>query len=255
MARFAPPALGPNGLDPDAVECAAQTPYDLPNFHVDFVREEPPAVPTAFWRGVGPTHNVWVVESFIDECAAAAKQDAVAYRRALLKRSPRALATLNLAAHQAEWGKALPTRTAMGVAVVYVFDTYLTVIARVYVSGSGEVQVERVVCAVDCGMVVHPDTVKAQLEGGILFGLGAALFNEVTVRNGRIEQSNFNNYRILRANEAPAVEVYFIKSTEAPGGIGETGTVGAAPALTNAIFAATGKRIRRLPVKLTDLRA
>jgi isoquinoline 1-oxidoreductase subunit beta len=133
--------------------------------------------------------------------------------------------------------------------VQYAFGTYLAQVAEVSVSKDGEVQVHRVVCAVDCGMIVNPDTVKAQIEGGVIFGLTAALFGEITIRDGRVEQSNFNDYRVLRINEAPTVEVHLIKSSEAPGGIGEVGTVGAAPALTNAIFAATGIRIRRLPVK------
>jgi len=255
MARFAPPALRKDGLDPDAVDCAAQPPYAFPNILVDYVPQEPPGIPTAFWRGVGPTHNVFVMESFIDELAASAKQDPVDYRRALLGPSPRAKATLDLAAEKAGWGKPLPRGSGRGVAVVHVFDSYLTVVAELTVPEGGEVRLDRIVAAVDCGMVVHPDTVRAQIEGGILFGLTAALFDEITIANGRVEQSNFNDYRTMRMNEAPPVEVYIVKSAEPPGGIGETGTVGAAPALTNAIFAATGTRIRQLPVKRTPLRS
>jgi isoquinoline 1-oxidoreductase beta subunit len=254
MARFAPPALGPNGLDPDAVDCAAQPIYDFPNFRVDYVRCEPPGVPTAFWRGVGPTHNVFVMESFIDECAAAARQDAVAYRRAMLQHSPRALRTLDLAVEKSGWQQKLPQRSGRGVAVVYVFDTYLTVVAQVAVSPEGQVRVERVVCAVDCGTVVHPDNTAAQIEGGVLFGLSAALFSEITIEGGRTVQSNFHDYRTLRMSEVPAIEVHLAPSGDAPGGIGETGTIAAAPALANAIFAATGVRIRKLPVKGIDLK-
>jgi isoquinoline 1-oxidoreductase beta subunit len=254
MARFAPPALGPNGLDPDAVDCAAQPIYDFPNFRVDYARCEPPGVPTAFWRGVGPTHNVFVMESFIDECAAAARQDPVSYRRAMLQHSPRALRTLNLAVEKSGWQQKLPPRSGRGIAVVYVFDTYLTVVAQVAVSPDGQVRMERVVCAVDCGTVVHPDNCAAQIEGGVLFGLSAALFSEITIEGGRTVQSNFHDYRTLRMSEVPRVEVHLAPSGDAPGGIGETGTIGAAPALANAIFAATGIRIRKLPVKGIDLK-
>jgi isoquinoline 1-oxidoreductase subunit beta len=153
---------------------------------------------------------------------------------------------LDLAAEKAGWGTTLAERHGRGVAVQYAFGTYL---AQVAVSRDGEVQVERVVCAVDCGTIVNPDTAKGQIEGGVIFGLSAALFGEITIRDGRVEQSNFNDYRVLPIDEAPIVEVHLIKSNGAPGGIGEVETVGAAPALTNAIFAATGTRIRKLPVK------
>jgi CO/xanthine dehydrogenase Mo-binding subunit len=253
MARFAPPALGPGGLDPDAVECAAQPIYDVPNYFVDYVRQEPPGITTSFWRGVGPTHNVFVMESFMDECAAAAKRDPVEFRRALLKKTPRALHTLEVATAKAGWGSPLPERTGRGVAAVYVFDTYLTVVAEVRVAPEGDVSLQRIVCAVDCGIAVDPDNIVAQMEGGILFGLSAALWNEIEIEAGRVKQSNFNDYRSLRMNETPPVEVHLVPSGDAPGGIGEVGTVGAAPALVNAIYAATGKRLRRLPVSRHDL--
>jgi isoquinoline 1-oxidoreductase beta subunit len=270
MARWYPPGFK-YGLDPDAVEGAANPPYGFPNILVEYVRHEQPGMTTGWWRGVGSTHNIFMVESFIDELAAAARRDPVEYRRVLLGRAfdleagldpaatapwsgpppdpARVRAVLDLAADEAGWGAALPERRGRGVAVQYAFGTYLAQVAEVSVSKDGEVQVHRVVCAVDCGMIVNPDTVKAQIEGGVIFGLTAALFGEITIRDGRVEQSNFNDYRVLRINEAPTVEVHLIKSSEAPGGIGEVGTVGAAPALTNAIFAATGIRIRRLPVK------
>jgi isoquinoline 1-oxidoreductase beta subunit len=222
---------------------------------VEYVRQEPSGIPTGFWRGVGPTHNIFVVESFIDELAAAAKTDPVAYRRALLGKSPRAKAALELAVEKAGWGQPLPEGHGRGVSVQFVFGSYVAQVAEVEVAKSGEVRVIRVVCAVDCGVVVNPDTVKAQMEGGIMFGLTAALFNEITLKDGRVEQSNFDDYRMLRINEAPAVEVYLVKSAEAPGGIGEPGTSALAPALTNAIFAATGKRIRKLPVNQAELRS
>jgi len=206
-------------------------------------------VPTAFWRGVGPTHNIFVVESFIDELAAAMKQDPFQYRRALLDQSPRAKAVLELAALQAGWGRPLPPGSGRGISLLHAFGSYIAQVAEVAVSKQGDVRVPRVVCAVDCGIIVNPDTVRAQLESGIIFGISAALFGEITIRDGRVEQHNFNDYPALRINEAPAIEVHLVNSREAPGGIGEPGTSAVMPAVTNAIFAATGKRIRKLPVK------
>ncbi|SMG59115.1 xanthine dehydrogenase family protein molybdopterin-binding subunit [Paraburkholderia susongensis] len=246
MARFAPPAFK-NGLDPDAVEVAADLPYDLPNQLVDYVREEPHAVPTAFWRGVGPTRGTFVVESFIDELAAHAKIDPVQYRRSLLGKSPRALNVLNTAAQAANWGSALPQGQGRGVSVMHAFGSFFSIVVDVAVD-QGEVAVERITCAVDCGMVVNPNTIEAQVQGGIIFGITAALYSEITIKDGRVEQNNFTDYRMLRINETPPIEVHIVKSGEAPGGIGEPGTAALAPALTNAIYAATGKRLRQLPV-------
>ncbi len=271
VARWIP-ALFKNGLDPDAVEGAAEEfPYAIPNMLVDYVRHEIPGIITGWWRGVGPTHNIFMVESFIDELAAAAKRDPVEYRRVLLGKLPPAGAALDaaasapwagphaqparlarvldLATQKAGWGSALPAGSGRGVSMQYAFGSYLSQVAQVRVSKEGEVRVERVVCAVDCGIAVNPDTIKAQLFGGIIFGLTAALYGEITFENGRVQQSNFNDYRMLRINDAPVVDVYLIESRQPPGGLGEPGTAGAAPALTNAIFAATGKRIRKLPVK------
>ena len=255
LARWLPPAFK-DGLDHDAVEGAAELPYALPNVLVDYVRQEPPpGIVTGWWRGVGPTHNIFVVESFVDELAAAAHKDPAEYRRALLGKSPRARAVLDLATEKAAWGRPLPEGHGRGVSVQHAFGSYLAQVAEVAVSKEGEVRVHRVICAVDCGMTVNPDTVKAQMEGGIIFGITAALFGEITIKDGRVEQNNFNDYRILRINEAPVVEVYLVKSAESPGGIGEPGTSAIAPAVTNAIFAATGKRVRKLPVKPDQLRS
>ncbi len=247
IARWLPPAFN-NGLDPDTTEGAIDLVYALPNLHVEYLRVEPPAIPTAFWRSVGPSHNVFVTESFMDELAAAAKQDPVAYRRVLLDKAPRARAVLELAGQKAGWGKPLPERVGRGVSVQFVFATYLAQVAEVEVSKDGAVRVRRVVCAVDCGTVVNPDTVRAQIQSAVIFGVTAALHGEITLKGGRVEQSNFHDYPMLRMNEAPAIEVYIVKSGELPGGMGEAGTSAIAAALTNAIFAATGRRIRKLPV-------
>lgn len=253
LARWLPPAFK-DGLDPDSTEGAIDLVYDLPNFHVEYVRVEPPGIPTAFWRSVGPSHNVFVTESFMDELAAIAKQDAVAYRRVLLGKSPRAKAVLELAAQKAGWGQPLPERAGRGVSLQSAFATYMVHVAEVEVAKGGEVRVRRVVCAVDCGTVVNPDTVKAQIQSGIIFGITAALYGEITLKNGRVEQANFDTYQMLRMNEAPAIEVYIVESSEPPGGMGECGTSAIVPAVANAIFAATGKRLRKMPVDAAMLK-
>jgi isoquinoline 1-oxidoreductase beta subunit len=253
IARWLPPGFN-NGLDPDTTEGAIDLVYDLPNMHVEYLRVEPPGIPTAFWRSVGPSHNVFVTESFMDELAAAAKQDPVAYRLALIDKTPRAKAVLALAAEKAGWGQPLPPRVGRGVSVQFAFATYMAQVAEVEVSKDGAVRVRRVVCAVDCGTVVNPDTVQAQIQSAIMFGTTAALYGEITVKDGRVEQANFDTYQILRINEAPAIEVYIVKSSEPPGGMGEAGTSAIVPAVANAIFAATGKRLRKLPVDATALK-
>jgi isoquinoline 1-oxidoreductase beta subunit len=253
IARYLPPAFE-NGIDPDTVEGAIDLVYGLPNLHVEYLRVEPPGIPTAFWRSVGPSHNVFVTESFIDELAAAAKKDPVEYRRALLEKSPRAKGVLELAAQKSGWGQPLPDRVGRGVSLQFVFGTYMAQVAEVEVAKDGTVQVRRVVCAVDCGTVVNPDTVQAQIQSAVMFGVTAALYGAVTLKNGRIEQSNFHDYQILRMNESPTVEVHIIRSAEPPGGMGEAGTSCIVPAVANAVFAATGKRLRKLPIDASALK-
>jgi isoquinoline 1-oxidoreductase beta subunit len=253
IARWLPPAFN-NGLDPDSTEGAIDLVYDLPNMHVEYVRVEPPGISTAFWRSVGPSHNVFVTESFMDELAAAAKQDAVSYRRVLLDKSPRAKAVLELAAEKSGWGQALPERVGRGVSLQFVFATYMAHVAEVEVSRNGAVRVRRVVCAVDCGTVVNSNTVQAQIQSGIIFGITAALYGEITLKGGRVQQSNFDTYQMLRIDEAPAIEVHIVQNSEPPGGLGEAGTSLIVPAVANAIFAATGKRLRKMPVDVAALK-
>jgi len=254
IARFFP-ALFKDGIDPDAVDGAVDMPYAIPNKRVEYVREEPPGIPTAFWRGVGPTHNVYVIESFIDELAAIAKKDPVDYRRAMLGSNPRALHVLNRAAEIAGWGKPLADRRGRGVCVHNTFGSFMSQVAEVTVLKSGEVRVDRVVCVVDTGVAVNPDIIVAQMQSGIIFGITAALWGEITLKNGRVEQSNFTDYKMLRINEAPIIEVEVVKSGADPGGIGEPGTTSLAPAVLNAVFAATGVRLRKLPINALLLRA
>jgi isoquinoline 1-oxidoreductase beta subunit len=253
LARWLAPAYS-DGLGPDTTEGAIDLTYDLPNMHVEYLRVEPPGIPTTFWRSPGPSHNVFVTESFIDELAAAAKQDAVAYRQALLDKSPRARAVLELAAEKAGWGQSLPDRVGRGVSLQLVFGTYMAQVAEVEVAKDGAVRVRRVVCAVDCGTVINPDTVEAQIQGAIIFGITAALYGEITLKDGRVQQTNFDTYQMLRINEAPAIEVHIVRNSEPPGGMGEPGTSAIIPAVTNAIFAATGQRLRKMPVDTTALR-
>ena len=253
IARWLPPGFN-NGLDPDTTEGAIDLVYNLPNLHVEYLRVEPPGIPTAFWRSVGPSHNVFVTESFIDELAAAAKKDSVEYRRALLDKSPRARAVLDLAAEKSGWGQPLPDRVGRGVSLQLAFASYMAHVAEVEVAKDGSVRVRKVVCAVDCGIAVNPDTIQAQVQSAVMFGVTAALYGAITLKDGRVEQSNFHDYQLLRMNEAPAVEVHIVRSAESPGGMGEAGTSCVVPAVTNAIFAATGKRLRKLPVDSKTLK-
>jgi CO/xanthine dehydrogenase Mo-binding subunit len=246
LKRFLPPAFQ-NGFDPETIDGAVKPPYALPNILIDYVNHEPP-IPTAFWRGVGPTHNIFMVESFMDELAHAAKADPLAYRVALLESNPRARAVLELAAQKGDWGRPMDKGQGRGLSLQFAFGTYLAQVAEVEVAKDGSVAVKRVVCAVDAGIIINPDTVRAQIQSAVIFGLSGALYGQATLKDGRIEQSNFHDVRVVRMNEAPAIEVHIVASTEAPGGMGESGTPALAPALTNAIFAATGKRLRKLPV-------
>jgi isoquinoline 1-oxidoreductase beta subunit len=247
MARWIPPAFQ-NGIDGDAVDSAVDMPYDIPNKRVEYVRAEPPGVMTGFWRGVGPNNNVFAIESFMDELARKANVDPVAFRLAMLDRTPRLKAALKLVAEKSGWGSPLPARVGRGVCAQPSFGSFIATVVEAEVDDVGSVHLRRVTCAVDTGIAVNPDTIMAQLQGGLIFGLTAALWGEVTIKNGRVQQSNFNNYRMLRIDEAPPIDVYVIKSAEHPGGIGETGTTAGPPALRNAIYAATGVPLRRLPI-------
>ncbi len=254
IARWAPPVFR-NGLDPDTIDGALELPYSFPNVRLEYVQNEPKGIQTAFWRSVGPSHNIFVVESFIDELAAAAKKDPVEYRRALLDKSPRAKAVLDLAAEKSGWGQPLPKDLGRGVSVQNVFGSYMAQVAEVAVSKDGDVAVKRITCAVDCGIGINPNTIEAQAQSAIVYGLTAALYGEITLKDGRVEQSNFDNYRALRINEIPAIDIHIIDSGEAPGGMGEPGTCAVPPAITNAIFAATGVRLRKLPIDTSKLKA
>jgi isoquinoline 1-oxidoreductase subunit beta len=247
MARWFPPGFQ-NGVDIDGVDSAIDIPYDIPNLHVEFVRAEPPAVPTGFWRGVGPNNNVFAIECFMDELARKAGKDPIDFRRSMLGNQPRFLAALNLVAEKSNWGQPLPARVGRGVCVQPSFASFIATVVEAEVDEQGEVHLRRVTCAVDTGIAVNPDTVMAQLEGGLIFGLTAALYGEITIEKGRVQQSNFNDYRMLRIDQAPKIDVHIVKSGEAPGGIGETGVTAGPPALRNAILAATGVALRRLPI-------
>ena len=247
IARWLPPAFQ-KGIDIDAIDSAVDMPYDIPNIHVEYVRAEPPAVPTGFWRGVGPNNNVFAVESFMDELARKAGKDPVEFRRSMLGKNPRMLAALNLVAEKSNWGQPLPARTGRGVCVQPSFGSFIATVVEAEVDEQGEVHLRRVTSAVDTGIAVNPDTIVAQLQGGLVFSLTAALYGDITIDKGRVQQSNFHDYRMLRIDQVPYIDVHVIKSGEAPGGIGETGSTAGPPALRNAIFAATGVALRRMPV-------
>jgi isoquinoline 1-oxidoreductase beta subunit len=247
IARWLPPAFQ-NGIDIDAIDSAVDMPYDIANFHVEYVRAEPPAVPTGFWRGVGPNNNVFAIECFMDELARKAGKDPIAFRRDMLGKTPRLRAALDLVAEKSNWGERLPPRVGRGISVQPSFGSFIATVIEAEVDEQGEVHLRRITTAVDTGIAVNPDTIAAQLEGGLIFGLTAALYGEVTIDKGRVQQSNFNDYRMLRIDQAPKIDVHVMKSGEAPGGIGETGVTAGPPALRNAIYAATGMALHRLPI-------
>jgi isoquinoline 1-oxidoreductase beta subunit len=247
MARWFPAGFA-NGVDIDAVDSAVDMPYDIPNRQVEYVRAEPPAVPTGFWRGVGPNNNVFATECFMDELARKASMDPIDFRRGMLGNNPRLKAALDLVAGKSDWGAPLPPRTGRGVSVQPSFGSFIATVVEAEVVDNGEVHLRRVTSAVDTGIAVNPDTIIAQLQGGLIFGLTAALYGEITIDKGRVQQSNFNDYRMLRIDQVPNIDVHVIKSGEDPGGIGETGCTAGPPALRNAIYAATGVALRRLPI-------
>jgi len=222
--------------------------YPLPHFRLERATVDA-GVPIGPWRGVGPSQNGWVVESFVDELAHAAGKDPYAYRRELVAGQPRLLGVLDLAAQRAGWGSAPPAGRSRGIALWQFGETFLAHVAEVSVGSDGAVRVHRVVCAADCGIVVNPDTLEAQLQGAIVYGLTAALYGEITIERGRVAQRNFNDYRMLQLAESPEIEVHLVPSEAPPGGVGEAGVPPIAPAVCNAIFAGTGKRIRRLPIE------
>jgi isoquinoline 1-oxidoreductase beta subunit len=242
---FAPFAVQ-NGIDPTTIEGAADMPYALPNLTIDF-NDGNPTIPIQWWRSVGHTHTAFVVNSVMDELAALADQDPVEYRRALLGEKPRHLAVLNAVAEMSAWGSPLPAGHARGVAIQESFASIVAQVAEVSVEGT-EVRVHKVWCAIDCGLAVNPDGIAAQMESGIVYGLSAAVRDEITIENGRVVQGNFDSYPVLRMNETPEIGVRIVPSSGPMGGAGEPATPPIAPAVTNAIYAATGKRVRRLPI-------
>jgi isoquinoline 1-oxidoreductase beta subunit len=247
FSRVFPDAIK-NGIDNTSVEGAANLPYAIPHLQVTWAMENG-AVPVGFWRSVGSSQNAYVTECFLDELAAAAGKDPYEYRRKLLANHPRHLGVLDMVAKQAGWGTPLPAGHTRGIAVAEAFGSYCAQVAEITIE-NGQVHVQRVVCAIDCGQVVNPDTVVAQMESGIVYGLTAALKGKITIKSGRVEQSNFHDYPLLRLDEMPKIEVHIVMSVENPGGVGEPGTPPIAPAVVNAVFAATGKPVRKLPIRL-----
>jgi isoquinoline 1-oxidoreductase beta subunit len=241
-------SLPPDGVDRISVDGSATLPYDIPNIRVEYT-ETDPGIPYGFWRSVGCSVQGYVVEAFIDEMAKAAGKDPYQFRRDLLSKQPRHRAVLDLVAEKSGWSKPAPAGRGRGIAMMEAFGSILAQVAEVSVTNNA-VKVHKVWCAVDCGWVINPDTVKAQMEGGTIYGLTAALKGEITIQNGRVMQHHFNDYQVIRHNEAPVVEVYLVPSTETPGGIGEPSTAIAAGALVNAVAAVTGKRIYKLPIRL-----
>ena len=242
-----------DGVDPTVVEGAADMIYDIPSISVE-VQSPKIGVPVLWFRSVGHSHNAFVVECFIDELAHAAKRDPYEFRRALLTSDPRRIAVLEEVAKRSNWGSPMLAGKGRGIASHHSFGTYVAHVAEVAVAKDGSIKVERLVCAVDCGQIINPDTIKAQLEGAASFALSAAFYGAITFKNGRVQQGNFDDYQLIRLNEAPAIEVYIVEGKGPQGGVGEPGVPTVAPAVFNAVFAATGTRVRRLPVRTDDLK-
>jgi isoquinoline 1-oxidoreductase beta subunit len=245
--------LPPNGVDFIALDGVANLPYDIPNVKVEYV-EGDPGIPFGFWRSVGASFQGFAVEAFVDELAATAKKDPYQFRRDLLGKHPRHLAVLNLAAEKAGWSTPVPRGRGRGIALMECFGSILAQVSEVSVDQNGAVKVHKVVCSVDCGWAINPDTIKAQMEGGIIYGLTAALKGEITIDKGRVVQRHFGDYQMMRVNEMPEIEVHIVASSAEPGGIGEPSTALAAGSLVNAIYSATGKRIYSLPIRPAMLR-
>jgi isoquinoline 1-oxidoreductase beta subunit len=242
-----------NGVDQTVVEGAADMAYAIPAISVE-VQNPKVGVPVLWFRSVGHSHTAFVVESFIDELAHAAKKDPYEFRHSLLTDDPRRIAVLEEVAKRSNWGSPMAAGKGRGIASHHSFGSYTAHVAEVAVAKDGSIKVERVVCAIDCGQIVNPDTIKAQMEGAVSFALSAALYGAITFKNGRVQQGNFDDYQILRLNDAPAIEVYLVTGQGPQGGVGESGVPSVAPAVFNAVFAATGKRVRRLPVRTDDLK-
>jgi len=247
-------AMIKDGIDNTSVEGAADTPYAIPNLQVELHSPKSP-VPVLWWRSVGHSHTAFVMESFLDELAHAAGKDPYQYRRDLLQKHPRHLKVLQAVADKAGWGKRPAKGRGRGIAIHESFGSIIAQVAEVSLSAKRELRVHRVVCAVDCGRIVNPDTIKAQMESGIVFGLSAALYGAITLKAGRVEQGNFHDYPLLRLAAMPKVEVHIIPSSDPPGGIGEPGVPPIAPAVANALFAASGIRLRSLPMTPDKIKA
>lgn len=245
--------LPPNGVDFISLDGAANLPYAIPNVKIEYI-ENDPGIPFGFWRSVGASFQGFVVEAFVDELATTAGKDPYQFRRDLLGKHPRHLAVLNLAAEKAGWSMPVARGRGRGIALMECFGSILAQVSEVSVDQSGAVKIHKIVCSVDCGWAINPDTIKAQMEGGIVYGLTAALKGEITIDKGRVVQKHFGDYQMMRVNEMPEIEVYIVPSSEEPGGIGEPSTALAAGSLVNAIYAATGKRIYSLPIRPAQLR-
>jgi isoquinoline 1-oxidoreductase subunit beta len=243
------PMMVKNGIDATSVEGVTDSPYlkEIPNHRIE-LHSPKTEITVLWWRSVGHSYNAFVMESLIDELAHAAGKDPVEYRRLLLQKHPRHLGVLNLAAEKAGWGRALPSGHARGVAVHESFGSFISQVAEVSMQG-GRIRVHRVTCAIDCGIAVNPETITAQMESGIAYGLSAVLHSALHLKDGRVQESNFHDYRVLRMKEMPVVEVHIVPSTEKPGGVGEPGVPPIAPAVANAVFALTGQRLRELPLR------